>query len=1102
MKRLQYCILTAVLALICFTSASAQQHRVSLQLKNVSLAEFFKAVEKQTDYMFSYDENSVSKAKDITVSGKDQPLSEILPGILAKKGLSYQMVSNKSIVILKENEKVAEPARSKFVSGKVVDSKGDAVIGASIMEKGTSNGVVTDINGDFSLNVSSQKETLVVSSIGYVTEELTNYGKGMTIILKDDVLALEGVVVTAMGIVRNTRELSYSTQSFRGEDLTKARSNSGNVLDELKGKIAGADISTNGMVGGASKIVLRGTKSIKGGQNALVVVDGVPFLDPVNNQVSHKGYGFAGTDGMLDINPDDIQSIDIMKGPAAAALYGSEGANGAIIITTKKGRVGSSQVTYSGSFSAEVPMFLMEMQNEFGRGNGGVTGTDVQESWGAATGKCVPDNWKNVYETGYNASNAIGFQGGNDKVQGIFSYTNNQIHGNTYNNKLDKHTFNLRVSANPVKRLHTDAKVTFTKHHLANSKPIGDTGLGVSALIMPRDLSIDELNNYGPIDEGTGMPVRNYWAPSSVYDSPMWLAHYCNRNEDRTRLIMNASIKYDITSWLNIQGRYGYDMYRDFIEDIYYDGTRVGPQTAGGNYSIKSPFFARDVFDVLLSGDNKFGDFTLTYNLGASKRHDHDESSSYSTGGLTRPNIFEIENAVSKGGSYSHGDEELQSVYATAQIGWRDALYFDATARNDWSSTLPAPYSYFYPSFGLTAILSELLPMPEWIDFAKLRNAYSDVGSSADRYMLAEIYTPNAKYGYVTPDSVKKITDLKPEHTHSWEIGAEFQFINRRLGFDFTYYQSNTTNQLVYVGVPTETGYKQAYVNCGLIENKGFELSLNATPVLTPDFSWVTTVNFGHNENTLVELYKDMTEYQIGGDEDIASTWAEVGKDLGRIRAKTWKQDDQGRYIVDANGLPVITSTSQDIGGSTPKCNWGWHNTFHYKQFSLDLQIDGRIGGTIISSSDAYGAYYGVTANTLPYRTDSWVLEGTVHEDGTPNTTAITSEAFWKAVAQARQAAGGFFAFDATTARLRSLSLSYDFNLGKDNFVKMARIAVTGRNLLMLYRGKNKLSIPGLEDRKIPVDPESFSGIGSYQGVETGLTPATRSFGVSVNLTF
>lgn len=1104
MKRLQHCILTSLLAILCCTGAFAQQARVSVQMKNGSLEEFFKAVEKQTNYMFSYDENTVSKDKDVTVAASNKPLSEILTQVLSKKGLSYQMISDKAIVILKKSTEKAPVSNSKAITGKVVDAKGLPIIGASVIEKGTSNGVVTDLDGTFSLNLRKAGSSIVVSSIGYVSEEISDCGKNMKIELKEDVLALEGVVVTAMGIVRNTRELSYSTQTFRGDELTAVRTASGNVLDDLKGKIAGADVSSTSAVGGASKVVLRGSKSIKYSQNALIVVDGIPYQDPLNGQPTDVNTVFMGSDGALDINPDDILTVDILKGPSAAALYGSEGANGAIIITTKKGAAGSTKVNYSGSVSLETPIYFQEMQNEYGRGNGGAYGANAAESWGARTDKCEPDNWKEVYTNGYTANNSVSIQSGTEKIQGYFSYTNSQIKGNTKDNKLNKNNFNVRVTSNPFTRLHTDAKVTFTQTDINHANPVGAEGLAICNMIMPRDLSMEELYNYGPIDEMTGQPVRNYWTTSSIFDNPLWIANYMGQDEKRNRIILATSVKFDITPWLNIQGRYGYDYSDVNLESYFYDGSHgsLDASKPGGNYIRKSPKNDRTTMDILLNGNNKFGDFSLTYNLGASKRHDFRETFTYNANGLSSPNKFDFYYATSPEVKETHAESELQSVYATAQVGWRDALYLDATARNDWSSTLPAPYSYFYPSVGLTAILSELIQMPSFVDFAKLRASYSDVGAAADPYQLQAAYSYNATYGYIYPDTTNKTPDLKPEHTKSWEVGGEFQFLNRRLGFDFTYYQSTTTNQLMSMKVAQETGYKKAYVNCGIIENKGFELAINATPVLTPDFSWNTRINLGHNKNELVKLSDTVHEYQQGGDAKMVSVYATEGMDLGRLRAGTWEQDEEGRYVVDADGTPKITKKFTDIGGNTPDYIWGFHNTFRYKSLSLDAQIDGKIGGTMISFTDAYGAYYGVSAITLEHREDTFVLEGTVKADGTPNTTPITGEQFWKKVEQARQGACGFFAYDASFARLRNLALSYDFNFGRDSFVKMAKVSLTGHNLLMLYRGKNLIKIPGISDRKMPFDPEAAASVAAFQGVESGIGPSTRSVGVSVNLTF
>lgn len=1001
------------------------------------------------------------------------------------------------------SEEAIAQQNEQRVKGSVKDAKGEPVVGATVKVKGTTTATVTDVNGNFALSA-SPNATLEISYVGFNPKEIViNNRQNIEVTLSETSEELGEVVVTALGIVRNTRTLSYSTQSLRGSELTVNRSTTGNMLDDLRGKIAGADITTNGQIGGASKVVLRGAKSIGGGSNALIVVDGVPFQNPVLAQMGSEWGGFEGTDGMLDLNPDDIKSIDVLKGPSAAALYGSSAANGAIIITTKQGDAGHYSVSYNGGVSADLPYYMFDMQNTYGRGVGGNHVDDAGESWGAKGG-CVSDNWKQVFQTGSQLNNSVSFQGGTQKVQGFASFTNNHSYGLVKNNSMNKNTVNARVNTSDIiKGLSTDLKLTYSEYKMFDV-PKGDTGIGLSTYIMPRDLTIDELNNYYTIDEGTGAPVRKYWTLSSIFDSPMWLLNETGLKENRSRFIGMGSVKYQILPWLSIQGRYSYDKWMN-TDYQHAANSTVGWsfQTVyeGGYYRESHNTNIEQNMDVLLSGQNHFlNDFTITYNLGASNKQGKWSYISAGSSGLSITNKFEIPFMTNTSLGGGHGKTELQSVYGTAQLNWRDALYLDVTGRNDWSSTLPSPYSYFYPSAGLTAILSDLIKMPSWISFAKIRGSWAQVGNGVGAYMLRQTYYYDATNGRVTPSSTLMNKDMKPEKTTSWEIGAEWKFLNNRLGIDLTYYNSQTKNQSIVVDQPCQSGYSSKYINCGRIDNKGIEVTLNATPIEIRNFSWSTTLNFSHNINKLKYLTEGVNKYSLGGGGRYAYCWSEVGQPIGVVYAQTWAKNENGQYLVNAKGLPIATDW-QRIGQSTPRYNWGWSNTFKYDRFTLNLTIDGRIGGVLVSGTDGNLAFYGTGDFTSAHREGGWILDA-VHEDGSQNTTAISAEDFWRTVGGGRNGWGGFFAYSTTNARLRNLTLSYDIPMGNQTFVKSARVSLFAHNLFFLYRGKNILKINGLKDRKCPVDPDMAFGVGSYTGFETGTLPSTRSLGLNVNITF
>jgi TonB-linked SusC/RagA family outer membrane protein len=965
--------------------------------------------------------------------------------------------------------------------------------------------VVTDSNGKYTVTVPNRDAVLVFSFVGYATQEVTVGDRtDISVTMEEEATEIEEVVVTALGIERNTRTLSYATQNVKGNDLNMIRDNSANVISSLAGKVAGAVITTASTgPGSSSRVVLRGNKSFSGNSHALFVVDGVPYsTGPGGVATTYKAY--AGSDGGMFINPDDIVSVNVLKGPAAAALYGSSAANGAVMITTKQGREGRFTVDYNGGMSVDQPVVLMDLQNTYGRGSTGIYSKNIGTSWGAPAA-CYPDNVQHFFEMAPSFNNSVSAYGGTRELQGYASYANSTVNGVVPNNRLDRNTVNVRVNTDIIKGLTTDAKITYVNQIVKGRPPLGDAGVANSVYMMPRDMSDEELKQYEIIDPVTGQPVRQYWYNSSIYDNPYWIV---NRNllvQESSRTTALGSAKYQFTDWLSIQGRINYERSVDALEMKMYDGTKSsgGEVSTGGLYRVDSNDAASRQLDLLLSGANKLGvDFEVTYHLGASGSKSVWKNISTSTPSLEIPNKFHISYASARGSGAGSGESRLNSVYGSLQVGFRNAVFLDMTGRTDWSSTLPAPYRYFYPSIGLSAVLSDLIAMPSWVSFGKIRGAYTQVGNGAAMYRTRQTngFITELGQGVMYASDVRLPDRLKPEQTGSWEVGLEARFLEHRIGFDLAYYHSNSYNFLMGASVPVASGYTSQYINAGNIENRGVELQINAHPVLSEDFEWVTTLNFARNINKIIEITPYDNRMNIYSGQYGAITMRE-GEAHGELFGYVWKKDEaSGKYIVNANGLPVV-ETDKKVGNYNPDCQIGWHNSFTWKTLTLSFLIDARIGGEIISGTDSYLASFGTGEFTRKYRNGGWVLDA-VHENGAPNTTAITAEQFWTTVSQSRNAWADFFTYDATNVRVRELSLSYNFKLKSDLFLKKAQIALTGRNLLLLYRGKSKLDIPGIGRRTIPIDPDSAMSAGAFQGIEVGLLPMTRTFGLNVKLTF
>lgn len=1006
---------------------------------------------------------------------------------------------------------------SAVVSGVVTSTQGSPLAGVSIVVKGTTNGTTTGADGKYSIDVPGNG-TLVFRYLGFMTREIAVGSRTqINVQLTADVNNLNGVVVTALGIKRKSRSLGYAVQELSNSDVNKVADPGSNIMNTLSGKVAGAVITPAASgPGGAVRVVLRGNRSINGNNNALIVVDGVPVDNTMTTEAGGGGSAntiatqpksisssYSGSDGAASVNPEDVASISILKGPAAAALYGSRAANGAILITTKSGRSGAVSVNYNGGISFDMPNMLMKFQNSYGRGDMGQYGATAGGSWGAP-GKTYPDNVRDFYNTGISVNNYVGITGGTDKLRGYASYTNNSVGGIIPKNRLGRNTLNVRVTAQVLPKLSTDVKVTYVNRTIHDEPRLGDQGINNEAYIMPRDMSTDSLKNYEAFD-ATGKPYPLYWTNSSTFQNPYWDVYRNSLNEERNRIMLMSSAKYQFTDWLSLQGRYSLDRYDDKITSSYYDGTVAFPVQAGGRYlEAYLNHWERNI-DLLLSGNNKISSaFSLNYNLGASLLNNSGYNTQDLANGLSIPNQFNLNFATTPAYSNISVKKEVQSVYGNAELSFKEFLYLDVSARNDWSSTLPSPYSYFYPSVSLSAILSDMFTMPSWISLGKVRASYTQVGNDADPYLLQQTYEydQGAGNGFVSRSNTKAIDNLKPEQTKSYEAGLDWRFLGGRIGIDATVYKSSTINQLILINLPQASGFNNEYINAGNIENKGLEIVVSAMPVNGKEFSWNTKVNFATNKNKVLSLSPGVTQVDLSsGNNNFGSLLIKPGGSYGDIYDYVWAKDPKtGKHLVTDAGLPEVTPL-QRMGNFNPDFTIGWDNEFTYKNFVLSFLVDGSVGGIVVSGTDAMMAYYGVSGYTTKFRGGGLVLDG-VHDDGTANTTTINAEQLWTNVSQGgRSGYGQFFAYHATNFRLREFSLGYKFNVAH-SFLKSAKLSLTGHNLFFLYRGKSLLDIPGIGKRTLPIDPESAIGTSNYQGVESGLPPSLRSIGVNVNLSF
>lgn len=983
------------------------------------------------------------------------------------------------------------------VSGKVTDDKGAALPGVNVLIKGATKGTSTDTEGTYSLSVPSASESLVFSFIGYATQEVAVAGKSViNITLKEDATQLGEVVVTALGIERSAKTLTYATQQLSGKQLTDVRD--ANFVNTLTGKVAGIVVTQGSSgPGSATRVTLRGNRSIGGNNNALFVVDGVPIDNSVRSQVSSDFGGVNRSDGAANINPDDIESMNVLKGPAASALYGSRAANGVIMITTKKGKAGKISTDINSGISIESPLLLPGLQNTYGQGAGGKSSENASGSWGAKA-TTYPDNIRNFYRNGVSTNNSVGLSGGSENIQTYMSYTYNKNQGLIPNNDLQRHTLNLRISANLTKKLSVDGKITYINQDIKN-KPYSGENSGPIMNLLKTPRSVD-LNAYKVYETEAGTPT--YWTSSGIYMNPYWTLNKTFGREKRDRSIILGSAKYEIAPWLNVQGRISYDTYVDGYERGYSHNTLLYA-AAGGNYENFDGKTLERNMDLIFSGNHKIGEKSgLTYNFGAGSTYNkYSEVGGLATG-LSVINKFDLSFATNLTKVSAFSEKELQYVFGSASFSFKDYLTLDASVRNDWSSTLPNPYSYTYYSLGGNFVLSDAVTLPAWISFAKVRGSWAQVGNDTSPYQLDPFYafTAGGSIGYISRNTTLPNANLKPEISSATEFGIDFRILNGKLGLDVTYYNSNTVNQILSLPLAAPSGYNTQVINAGKINNKGVEIILSASPLKGGEFSWETSVNFARNINKVVYLHESIKKVSLGSGIRSASPVVTEGGSFGDMEANTWLRDGQGRYVVTAAGVPAVGPISV-IGNYNPKFTLGWNNTFNYKNFVFSFLVDGRVGGVVTSGTEANLAFDGNADYTEQYREGGWVLPA-VKADGAANTTAINAETFWQTVSQGRYSWGEFFTYSATNFRLRELTLGYKIPFASGFFFKNARLSLTARNLLFLYRGNATLDIPGLAKRKLPFDPDMNLGAGNFQGLDYGNLPSSRTVGLNLKLSF
>ena len=991
------------------------------------------------------------------------------------------------------------------VKGVVCDAQGEAIVGVNIIEKGTMNGVTTDRRGKFSLEVDLHG-TLIVSFVGYRTRIIPVEGRtDFVITLEHDYILLDDVIVTALGLQKKESALSYAAIQVDKDELIRVKNP--NMIVALMGKVAGMQVnrSFSGM-GGAVKVVMRGNRSVAGNNQPLYVIDGVPMLNESSEQpyTAIGGTADAGNrdagDGISNLNPEDIESISILKGAPAAALYGTQAANGVILITTKKGLAGKQEVAFTSSVAFDKAMMLPKLQNHYGM-------SDEIESWGEreniTTGNPIPS----FFRTGVTAIHSLSFMTGNERVQTYFSYANTMGKGILGKHELSKHNINFRETATFYEgRLKIDGNVNLLSQHVKNRPVPG--GFYMNPLVglyrFPRGMDITEYKEHFEVwSEERHLNVQNWHAPTEDFEqNPYWIQERITSRDQRTRVIASLALNLKITNCFSVQARGNVDYVNDKFRQKYYASTAPALAGNNGRYIDSGNEQEQTYGDVIGTYKGKFSDFSLDVSLGVSISRKKANELRYDskTASLKFANVFNIANINMNTSAYISeridAIREIQSLFVTAQIGFRDYLFLDVSARNDWSSTLAytsrESRGFFYPSIGVSCLMNRVLKLPEQVTSGKVRVAWSKVGNDIPLYITNPVAHVLAGGGIQASDAAS-FEEMKPEMSLSVEVGTEWKFFDSRLHIDFTYYQTHTKNQFFKLPAKDGDEYAYRYVNAGNIQNTGVELMIEGTPVEIKNFSWKTGINYAFNKNKVVRLHAELPVFQYGP-YGFSSSYAmklKKGGSFGDIYGKAFKRDTDGKILYETDGerqgLPMIEGDGNTVkvGNANPDFTLGWTNAFSWKGLELSLLVDGRYGGKVLSQTQADMDMYGVTKVTGDARDRGYViLEG----------EKITNvKGFYKSIVGGRAGVTEYYMYDATNFRLRELALGYTFPkrwMEATKFFRDVQLAFTARNLFFIYK-------------EAPFDPDLILSTGNdNQAIEVYGMPTTRSMGFSLRVMF
>jgi len=1134
------------------TETYSQLTHLTLKLDDVTISEALKEIENQSEFFFLYSPKLIDVERRVNIDAENETIRDILAGIFNE---NVKFAAYDRQVILTPNEQsdvLSDFQQQKQITGTVTDADGAGVPGVSVVVKGTTTGTNTNVEGKFSINAANDA-TLVFSFIGYITQEAAVGSRAsIDITLAEEVQQLGEVVVTALGIERSQKALQSSITKVPGISLTGAREQ--NLGSSMEGRVAGVNVSKSSSgPSGSARVIIRGNKSIGGNNQPLYVVDGIPMDNSQFGSVGRYG-GTDEGDGLTSINPEDIESVTILKGAAAAALYGSRGGYGVINITTKKGTLKKGlEMQLNSNFVFDKVYRLDDLQRVYGPG--GLTKNPADPdgpmiytkpvdqnqaySWGADNmwgpkmdgsqviqfdGVMRPysyagDNWERFYETGSTWTNSFAIAGGGDNLALRFSFSDMDQKSIIPNSGFQKKNLSLSTNGKVGKKVTFNAKVLYSNEKTKNRSRLGDTPGNPAYAIWGLASTVNVMDLYGdpkkpgaiPEDVTTPdlkMPGEEYAQSSNIFNQNPWWSAYQDANEDiRDRIITSGNIRYDITDWLYVQGEVGMDWYTR-------NSNLLSPQgqgnRRGGNKREESNFVSEINQSWMLGADKEFGKIRVNGFVGGNKMLKETERIRASGEGFNVPFFTSVNNTISRSFSYGYSKECINSLYGSAEISYGGYLYITATGRNDWFSVLnPANNSKFYPSVGGSFVFSDAFSnIPDWLSFGKLRAAWGQVATAnVGAYAVNPAYTLigqghlNIPMGTFAFGNTIPNPNLTPALSSEIEVGTELMFLKGRAGIEFTYYSQKTTDDILSATISNASSFSSTSVNVGELRNKGIEILLTGTP-LQGKITWDVSLNISSNKNLVVELSKGVTRVFVEEPRTFTAAVYQVkGYPFGMILGYKQVTDPAtGKKVYDANGYPVRSAVYEILGNGVAKLTGGFSNTLSWKRISLDVLIDFKSGGDIYSGTNVYLTRMGLHKQTLAYREGGMPIEGVIQKgtatDGSPIyeplSITLNQEQTYNYWRNLASRAQENFIYDASFIKLRQVSIEYSLPPAIMAKLPLANIAVSfvGRNLAIIYKNTEN------------IDPESTYTNSGMQGIDQFPLPGTRSYGFNVRLTF